>query len=109
MSESEFEKRGDASEGIFAHEAEMNFKAIVLRNRKLGAWAADLMGLDGAEKEAYAESLIMASIANFREDAVFEKLLDDFDVHKVDCSDRNLRRQMETLLLEAKDEISQIK
>ncbi len=107
MTKDALTKRGQAAEGGFAHEAELAFRAIVLRNRKLGAWAAELMGVKAEKREDYIKQLVAESIDRFQEDAVFQRLLDDFDVYKIDCSERSLRRKMEELLEEARNEIHQ--
>ena len=98
-------KRGEAAEIGFAHEEELAFQAIVLRNKKLGAWAAELMGLSSADSERYLEQLVLESINQPKKDAVFKKMLDDFDIYKIDCTERTLRRTMEQFLQEAKQEI----
>jgi len=46
---SELDKRGDAYENKFAHDAELKFKAEARRNKLLGHWAAELLGKSGDE------------------------------------------------------------
>ena len=53
-----FDKREEAFEAKFAHDEELRFMAIARRNKLLGAWAAGLMGMKGAEAGAYAATLI---------------------------------------------------
>lgn len=99
-----FLKRQKAAQAGFVRSAELGFRVIMLRNRKLGVWAAEIMGFKGAEALAYIDKLIEVSIIDNRKDAVFEKLLDDFDVSNVDITDRSLQRKMEELFNEANDE-----
>ena len=49
-----FDDRKTAFEAKFAHDAEMTFRLEARRNKLLGLWAADLMGLPGEEAQAYA-------------------------------------------------------
>src|SRR5215213_4568644 len=53
-----FDKRKDAFESKFAHDAELRFKAESRRNKLLGAWAAKLLGKQGADADAYVRSVI---------------------------------------------------
>ena len=55
-----FDKREDAFEKKFAHDAELRFKAEARRNRMLGTWAAGLLGKRGADADAYVRSVIEA-------------------------------------------------
>lgn len=97
--------RGKASEGAFALQEELGFKVIVLRNRKLGAWAAAQFGLEGEARDKYIEQVLLMSTENRHESSVMERLLDDFDVYKIDCTERSLERKMDELLEEARQEV----
>ena len=55
-----FDKREDAFEKQFAHDEELKFKATARRNKMLGLWAAEKLGLSGAEADSYALSVVMA-------------------------------------------------
>src|ERR1035438_8855884 len=44
-----FDKREDGFEKKFAHDEELKFKASARRNKLLGMWAAEKMGLTGAQ------------------------------------------------------------
>jgi hypothetical protein len=47
-----FDRRKEGFERKFAHDEELKFKATARRNRLLGRWAAEKLGLTGAEAEA---------------------------------------------------------
>ena len=64
-----FDKREDAFEKRFAHDEELKFKDGARRNKMLGMWAAEKMGLSGAQAEAYAKEVVVAD---------FEEVGDDF-------------------------------
>ena len=49
-----FDDREKAFENKFQHDADLLFRIRARRDRLAGEWAADLMGLSGAEAEAYA-------------------------------------------------------
>lgn len=97
--------RKDAFENKFAHDAELRFKAEARRNKKLGLWAAGLMGKQGDEAEAYAREVIAADFEEAGDEDVFRKVRADFDAAGVDQSDHQLRRTMDELMAEAVAEI----
>jgi hypothetical protein len=98
-----FDKREEGFEKKFAHDEELRFKATARRNRMLGAWAAQQLGLSGAEAEAYAREVVLADIEGT---GVFAKLRKDFDAKGVAQSDHQIRRHMDELLAQA---IAQVK
>ena len=65
---SEFDRREKAYESKFAHDEELKFKATARRNKLLGRWAADLMGLTGDEAEHYAKGVVLADLEEPGED-----------------------------------------
>ena len=56
-----FDKREEAFEQQFAHDEELRFKATARRNKLIGLWAAEKMGLSGAEADSYALSVVMSA------------------------------------------------
>src|ERR1700689_5209331 len=57
-----FDKREEAFEQKFAHDEELRFKATARRNKLLGLWAAEKLGLKGSEADSYALSVVMADL-----------------------------------------------
>ena len=98
---STFDKREEGFELKFAHEEEVRFKARARRNKMLGLWAADKLGLDAAAADAYAKELVMADFEGTGDDVVFGKLRRDFDAKAVAQSDHQIRRTMEELTAKA--------
>jgi hypothetical protein len=101
-----FDKREEGFEKKFAHDEELRFKANARRNKLLGVWAAQKLGLSGAEAEAYAKEVVMADFEEAGDNDVFNKLRKDFDAKGVAQSDHQIRRTMGDLMEQA---ISQIK
>ena len=50
-----FDKREEGFEKKFALDEELLFKAGARRNKLLGLWAAEKLGISGAEADAYAK------------------------------------------------------
>lgn len=107
MSSSSFDKRKKAYESKFAHDEELRFKAAARRNKLLGRWAAEKMGLSGDEAENYAKSIVLADLEEPGEEDVFRKVRQDFDDKGVAQSDHQIRRTMEELTVKAAEEIEE--
>jgi hypothetical protein len=101
-----FDKREEDFEKRFAHDEELRFKAIARRNKMLGLWAAEKLGLSGADAEAYARDVVMAEYAEGEHD-VFKKIRSDFDAKSVAQSDHQIRRTMDELLEQAIKHVKQ--
>lgn len=102
---SELDKREASFENKFAHDAELKFKAEARRNKLLGLWAADLMGMSGDEAEAYAKEVIKSDFEEAGDEDVFRKVRADFDAKNIDQSDHQLRRTMAEMMAKAIDQI----
>ncbi len=100
-----FEKRQKGFEGKFAHDEELKFKAEARRNKLLGLWAAELMGMSDDEAADYAKSVIKADFEEPGDEDVFRKVRQDFDDKGIDQSDHQLRRTMDELMQTAIDQI----
>ena len=101
-----FDKREEGFEKQFVHDEELRFKAIARRNRMLGLWAADKLGLSGADADAYAKDVVMTEIAE-GDPGVFRKVRQDLDAKGVVQSDHQIRRRMDELLEQAIKQIKQ--
>ncbi len=98
---STFDKREDGFEKKFVHDEELRFKANARRNKLLGLWAAELMGLSGDAATAYAQEVIAADFQEAGDEDVFRKIRGDFDAKGVEQSDHQIRRTMTELMDEA--------
>jgi hypothetical protein len=100
-----FDKREEGFEKKFAVDQEQQFRANARRNKFLGLWAAEKLGLSGAEADAYAKSVVMADFEEAGDDDVFRKIRKDFDAKGVTDSDHQIRRTMDQLMAKAIQEI----
>ena len=96
-----FDKREEGFEKQFAHDQELRFKANARRNMMLGLWAADKLGLSGAEAQTYAKEVVASDFDEPGDDDVFRKVRQDFDAKGVVQSDHQLRRTMDELMEQA--------
>ena len=74
-----FDDREKAYEKKFAHDAELKFKASARRNKLLGVWAAEKMGMTGDDVEHYAKGVVLADLEEPGDEDVFRKVRSDFD------------------------------
>jgi hypothetical protein len=101
---STFNDRERAFENKYAHDQEMVFKAVARRNKKLGLWAAGLLGHSGDAAENYALDVIRADFEEAGHEDVVRKLTADLgDL----ADDATIRAKMTEFLSEAKAELSE--
>jgi len=77
-----------------------NVQKTILRNKLLGRWAADKLGLTGRDAEAYSDALARGTVDPERCD-VFSKIRKDFDSAGVAESDARILSIMTELMLKA--------
>lgn len=100
-----FDKREEGFEKKFAHDEELRFKATARRNKLVGLWAAEKLGLSGEKAEEYAREVVRADFDEPGEDDVFRKIRGDFDKAQVGQSDHQIRRTMDELMATAIEQI----
>jgi hypothetical protein len=96
-----FDKREEGFEKKFAHDEELQFKANARRNKLLGLWSAEKLGLTGAQADAYAKEVVMADFEEAGDHDIFRKIRKDFDDKKVALPDLDIRRAMDELMVQA--------
>ena len=103
-----FDDREKGFERKFAHDDELNFKAIARRNKLLGLWAAEKLGKTGDAATEYAKEVVLADF-DLEHDGVkhdiVAKLLKDFYNLRIEVSEKEIRAEMERLLPIARVEI----
>ena len=75
-------------------------KTMVRRNKLLGMWAAEKLGLRGLDADGYSNALAVATIDPEHSD-VFSKIRKDFDAAGVAQSDAQILGVMDKLMLQA--------
>jgi hypothetical protein len=97
-----FNDRETAFENKFAHDEEMQFKITARRNKLVGLWAAEKMGLTPEESDAYGKSVVQADFEEAGDEDVVRKLLGDLTSAGVDADEATIRAAMEEKLVEAR-------
>ena len=92
-----FDKREEAFERQFVRDEELKFKAGARRNRLLGLWVAERLGITGAQAEAYAGQLVVAEVDG-GEAGVIDKVMADLERKGVTSSADEISAKMEELM-----------
>jgi hypothetical protein len=80
-----------------------DLKTTIRRNKLLGLWAAEKLGLAGRDAEAYADTLAVDTLDPERSD-MFTRIRKDFDAASVAQSDEQVLRVMKDLYIRAASE-----
>jgi hypothetical protein len=99
-----FDKREEAFEKRFALDEELKFKAEARRNRLLGLWVAEKLGITGDSATAYAREAIAGTFAQGGDKAVVARVAGDLSAKGI--PEDAIRAQMTELLTQA---IAQVK
>ncbi len=100
-----FDDREKAFEQKYKHDQDMLFRIQNRRNKLLGIWAAELMGMTGAEAESYVKDVIMSDMEKPGDEDVHDKVYADLHEKNIDLSDHRLRKKMDELLQDAHDQV----
>lgn len=103
-----FGDRERAFEAKFANDQELQFKIIARRNRLLGEWAAERMGLTPEERDAYAKAVVQADFEEVGDEDVIRKVTGDLTSAKVDITDGEIRAALEAMSVEARRQFMDI-
>ena len=101
-----FEDRKMGFEEKYAHDREVEFKVMARRNKLLGLWAAEQMGLEDEAAKAYAREVVESDFQEAGDDDVFAKVWEDFQTKSVPQSEHQVRRQMTDLLEQARNQLA---
>jgi hypothetical protein len=101
----QFNDREKAHEAKFAHDAELRFKAEARRNRLLGLWAAEHMGLSADHAKEYAAEVVAADFEEAGDEDVFRKISADIKAKGASVSDDMIRKKMAELVQVAREQV----
>ena len=98
---SSFDKRGETFEKKFALDEEQKFKAEARRNKLLGLWAAEKLGLTGDAATAYSKEVVAADFEEAGDQDVQNKVAKDFAAKGVAITAPEVRAKMDELMATA--------
>ena len=101
----DFTDRERAEEAKFARDEDMAFRILARRNRLLGQWAAQKMGLTAEETDAYAKEVVQAEFEEAGDEDVIRKVLGDLVAAGCDVDADTVRAALEEKSVEAKRQL----
>jgi hypothetical protein len=101
-----FDDRRRGQESKFAHDAELRFKAEARRNKLLGLWAAEHMGLSEEHAKEYAAEVVASDFEEAGDEDVFRKIAGDLKAKGASVSEDMIRKKMVELVQVARDQVS---
>ena len=96
-----FDKREEGFERKFALDEEQKFKAEARRNKLLGLWAAERLGIAGDAANNYAKEVVAADFEEAGERDVLHKVLRDLTAKGEAITEAELRAKMTELMAQA--------
>jgi len=99
-----FDEREKEFEARFKHDEELRFKVTARRNRLLGLWAAERMGLAGDGAQAYAKQIVEAEFAG-GDPHVVGKIVADLAAKSQSCTPAQVQFQLDHFAEQAKQQI----
>jgi len=101
-----FDKREEGFEKKYALDEEQKFKAEARRNKLLGLWVADKLGMSGDEANAYAREVVAAEFGEGGDADVVRKVMDDLAAKAIAVTETQVYAQMSELMAQA---VAQVK
>jgi len=96
-----FDKREEAFERRYALDEEQKFKAQARRNKLLGLWVAEKLGMSGDAADAYAREVVAAEFEQAGAADVVRKVMGDLAAKGVVLTEAQLRVKMDALMAQA--------
>jgi hypothetical protein len=101
----DFNDRERGEEAKFAHDEDMAFRIAARRNRLLGQWAAEKMGLTAEETDAYAKEVVQAEFEEAGDEDVIRKVLGDLTSAGCEIDEAGVRAALEDRNIEARRQL----
>lgn len=100
-----FNDRERGFEGKFALDQEQEFRASARRNRMLAEWAAGLMGLSGDNIAEYSKAVVRSDFQEAGDEDVLRKVFEDLKGAGVSVTEADVRRRMDELMAQAREQV----
>jgi hypothetical protein len=100
-----FADREREFEARFKHDEELRFKATARRNRMLGQWAAQRLGLAADAAESYAKDVVAAQFQAGGDQRVVDKLFADLAAKDPGITPSRIAFELEHFAEQAKQQL----
>ncbi len=96
-----FDKREEGFEKKFALDEEQKFKAEARRDKLLGLWVAEMLGLSGDAARDYAKTVVAADFEEAGGGEVVRKVMGDLTAKGIAMTEPEIRAKMDELMAQA--------
>ena len=100
-----FDDREQGFERKFVLDQDLEFKATARRNKLLGLWAAQHMGLSDEHAKEYAGEVVASDFEEAGDEDVFRKVAGDLKAKGASVSDDMIRQKMSELVAVAREQV----
>lgn len=101
-----FDDRERGFESKHARDEELEFRAVARRNKKLGLWAGERMGLSGQALDDYVKTVVRSDLQEPGDEDVYREITLDLSGKSVQLGAHEVRSKMDSLLVEAREELA---
>lgn len=100
-----FDEREKSYEAKWAHDEDLRFRSLARRNKLLGHWAAETLGLTASAAESYANVLLDMEVKGAPDEDFVRKIHDDFAAKNIAYSEHYVRRKIDELAALATEQV----
>ena len=100
-----FDEREKGFEAKFKLDQETQFKITARRNRLLGQWAAQKLGLAGPAAESYAKEVVASDFEKAGDQDVVDKVRRDLEAKGVALGLTTVRAELDRCAATARDQV----
>ena len=101
-----FNERKKGFEAKFKMDEEMEFKVSARRNKLLGLWLAEKLGLSESEHDAYATEVVLSDLEEPGIEDIIRKVMNDIENHGANLSESEVRLKLDEFFDIAAKEIA---
>ena len=98
--------RQNVFEAKFKMDQETEFKVDARRNKLLGLWLAENLGLPESQHDSYAKEVIIADLAEPGDEDIIRKVMKDIEQNKADITDSDIRLKLDEFHRDAIEQIT---
>ena len=84
----------------------MEFKVDARRNKLLGVWLAEKLGLLESEYDSYAKEVVLADLEEPGVEDIMRKVMKDIEQNKADITESDIRLKLDEFHKDAIDQIT---
>ena len=99
-------ERHKGHEAKYKIDEELKFKAAARRNKLIGLWAAERLGIKAPEAEAYAKEVVGAGFTDSEGRGVVDKIVKNFQDRGLEIGEDTILDEMMRLLAVAHGQIA---